>query len=160
MEIWKKIEGFEFYEISNMGNLRSYWNNRHNRKEEPHLIKPWRLNHGHLVVSLSTKETKNQRFLIHRLVAAAFLDKPDDMDVVDHIDRNPSNNSVENLRWGTQCDNMANVGVSKNNKCGEKNICKNKNKWVFQLMRKGETVRKSFDTVEEAINFRNNFYNK
>lgn len=42
---------------------------------------------------------KGKRYLIHRLVAECFLDNPNNLPTVDHIDRNPSNNCVENLRW-------------------------------------------------------------
>lgn len=43
---------------------------------------------------------------IHRLVAEAYIPNPDNLPVVMHLDDNPSNNRVENLRWGTQKQNV------------------------------------------------------
>lgn len=42
---------------------------------------------------------KRKKYYIHRLIAECFLDNPNNFPTVDHIDRNPNNNCVENLRW-------------------------------------------------------------
>lgn len=58
---------------------------------------------------------KGRKYYIHRLVAETFLPNPNNLPTVDHIDRNPSNNRVENLRWAsrkTQSDNTASVDRS------------------------------------------------
>ncbi len=44
--------------------------------------------------------------LVHRLVATAFLPLTDGLNVVNHLDENKTNNSVENLEWTTQSGNM------------------------------------------------------
>ena len=41
---------------------------------------------------------------VHRLVALAFIDNPDNKPTIDHIDRDKNNNCVENLRWATQSE--------------------------------------------------------
>lgn len=46
-----------------------------------------------------------KEMLIHRLVAKAFIPKPDGKDYIDHIDGNRKNNNVENLRWCTHQEN-------------------------------------------------------
>lgn len=51
--------------------------------------------------------------MVHRLVAQAFLDKPEGKDIVDHIDRNKRNNHVDNLRWVTAEENNLNKGRTK-----------------------------------------------
>lgn len=67
-------------------------------------------------------------YLVHRLVAETFLPNPLDLPTVDHIDRNPSNNAVSNLRWASykaqqdnkQCveDSLERYGVRQ---CEDKN---------------------------------------
>lgn len=59
-----------------------------------------------------------KRRLLHRLLAEAFIPNPDNKPTVDHIDRNPQNNSLDNLRWATgkeQADNtrLVDSGLAK-----------------------------------------------
>lgn len=51
---------------------------------------------------------KNKRYYVHRIVAETFIPNPDNKPYIDHIDRNPSNNSIENLRWVTVSENNYN----------------------------------------------------
>lgn len=60
---------------------------------------------GHLSV-FSRKAMKN--FYVHRLVAEVFIPNPENKPMVDHIDRNPRNNAVSNLRWVTRSENFRN----------------------------------------------------
>jgi hypothetical protein len=53
-----------------------------------------------------TIKIQKKWFLIHRVVAQAFIPNPNDLPNVLHKDNNPSNNSVDNLYWGTQSDNI------------------------------------------------------
>lgn len=52
-----------------------------------------------------------KRYSVHRMVADTFIQKPEGMNIVDHIDRNTANNSVENLRWTDLHGNMVNTAV-------------------------------------------------
>ena len=74
-------------------------------------------------------------FLIHRLVALAFLENPDNKPKVDHIDENKANNNVKNLRWATVQENQSNQGKYKNNTSGFKGVSFNKplNKYSAQI---------------------------
>ena len=47
-------------------------------------------------------------YLLHRIIAQHFIPNPDNLPQVDHIDRNPFNNSIENLRWVSSSDNNRN----------------------------------------------------
>lgn len=61
----------------------------------------WKL--GYKVIVISGK-----RYKVHRLIAETFLENPDNLPIIDHIDRNPSNNDISNLRWATYKTNMLN----------------------------------------------------
>ena len=64
------------------------------------------MNNGYLSVQLFDENGKSKRFLIHRLVAAAFVPNPENLPQVNHIDENPLNNAVSNLEWCTAKYNM------------------------------------------------------
>lgn len=109
-EEWKEIKGFDgFYEISNLGNIRSLYKYDVNKKkyilrEHPLLLK--KINdRGYLKLNLSMNGKRHLRY-IHRLVAEAFIPNPNNYKEVNHIDSNPSNNNVFNLEW---CDRKYNL---------------------------------------------------
>ena len=95
-EIWKDIEGYEgLYKVSNMGRVKSL-NYRYTGKEG--ILKVVKLNNGYLQVQLC-KDGKAKGYLVHRLVAQAFLFNPNNLPVINHKDENKQNNKVENLEW-------------------------------------------------------------
>lgn len=98
MEIWKDIKGFEGkYQVSNLGNVRSLrFRNQNFSKDLTQKIN----NKGYKVVNL-TDNSKNKPALVHRLVAMAFVDNPNNYPIVNHKDENPQNNHVDNLEWCT-----------------------------------------------------------
>ena len=95
---------------------------------------------------------------VHKLVAEAFLPKPVGREnenlEIDHIDRNASNNNVENLRWVSRSENLLNRGVFKNNKLGITNLCKINGRYSFCKIIRGKRRQKWFHTLEEAIAFK------
>ena len=105
MEIWKDIKDYEgFYQVSSVGRVRSMGNGGSNNSKE-RILKPYK--NEYLMVNLF-KNGKRTPFLIHRLVAEAFIPNIDNKPFIDHIDTNPSNNKIENLRWVTQKENLNN----------------------------------------------------
>ncbi|MDV7391575.1 HNH endonuclease signature motif containing protein, partial [Arthrospira platensis SPKY1] len=93
----KAIEGFENYSISTDGEVI---NTVTNKKLKLSLKKC-----GYLQVGLSNKKVKAW-FIVHRLVAKAFIDNPDNKEFVNHIDGDKTNNNVNNLEWVTHQENM------------------------------------------------------
>ena len=61
--------------------------------------------HGYYTVMLS-KESEMKRYSLHRLIAVAFIKKPKNKNVINHIDGNPKNNAIENLEWVTTSENL------------------------------------------------------
>lgn len=102
MEIWRDIGNFIGYQVSSLGRIRSFINNRHGVCDEYHILNPVYNRHGYPTVSLG----RGNRRLISRLVAEAFIPNPNNLPIVRHLDDDPSNNHVDNLAWGTQIDNM------------------------------------------------------
>ena len=96
MENWKAVNGYEgLYEVSDKGRVKGLKRNR--------ILKNIVDSLGYVRVSLC-KENKIKAHKIHRLVAEHFL-KPSEYKVVNHIDGNKENNSVDNLEW---CSHSAN----------------------------------------------------
>lgn len=136
-EIWKDIKGFEGkYQVSNYGNVKSL-NYRHTGKEQ--LLKPILQNNGYFCVMLYKP---NKRFLIHRLVAEAFIPNHDNLPQVNHKDEDKTNNYVVNLEWCTNKYNL-NYGTVK------EKIAKSLSKKVYQYTIDGKFV-KEFESTQEC----------
>ena len=106
-EEWRDIKGFEgYYQVSNLGQIRSVDRKiyqSHNQKDSNYkskLRKPTVDKHGYLEINLC-KGSKSKKYLVHRLVANAFIPNPNNYPQVNHIDENKHNNFVDNLEWCT-----------------------------------------------------------
>lgn len=101
-EIWKDIPNYEgYYQVSNLGkvmSLRSYGGNSRR------IMKPCGNGTGYLKVMLC-KNSQQKQYLVHRLVAMAFIPNPNNYDFVNHKDENKMNNCVDNLEWCTKSYN-------------------------------------------------------
>lgn len=104
-EIWKDVIGYEgYYQVSNIGNVYS------NRRTI--VLKHREGRDGYLNVSLSVDGKKKLK-KIHRLVYESFIGELDRSLVIDHIDNNPHNNHVSNLRQITTRKNTTRGKVNK-----------------------------------------------
>lgn len=110
LEIWKDIKGYEgLYQISNFGRIKSLPKKRINgtnfyiQKEK--ILKLQLKTKRYLGINL-TKNKMHKNFLVHRLVAEAFIDNPYDLPQVNHKDCNKLNNNINNLEWCTQEENL------------------------------------------------------
>lgn len=102
-EVWKPIDGYERYQISNTGKVVS--DKRQGSKGGE--MNPSRNEFGYLQVKLYQDGTgKYDIFAVHRLVASAFIDNPYNLPEVNHKDGNKNNNNVENLEWVTRQENV------------------------------------------------------
>ena len=123
-EIWKTVQGFENYEVSNLGNVRSWIDNTPKRRTLPKLLKLSPDKNGYVSVSLYLNSfIRAKRILIHRLVAITFIPNPNNLPQVNHKDENKSNNRTDNLEW---CTSKYNLSYSSIHKKGLET--KNKNK--------------------------------
>lgn len=112
-EIWKPVVGYEnLYEVSNFGRVKSL--PRNSTVKYARILKSHTNRYGYLHVNLY-KNNKRKDFLVHRLVAEAFIPNPDNLPVVNHKDENPSNNFSTNLEWCTYEYNI-NYGTSQQRK--------------------------------------------
>ena len=111
-EIWKDIKGFEgLYQVSNTGKVRSLDReitkpNKYGEVQNFKLKgKELRFNDngkGYLSVQLG----RGNRKYVHRLVAEAFVDNPNNSPSINHIDNNTKNNKASNVEWVTQQENI------------------------------------------------------
>ncbi|MDQ0975862.1 hypothetical protein QFZ31_005740 [Neobacillus niacini] len=101
-ERWVNVEGYENYMVSNYGNIVSLGNHK-SRKDK--MLKPLKDKKGYLMVVLS-KDGKQKRFLLHRLVAMAWIQNPENRESVDHFDGDKTNNCILNLSWMNNEDNL------------------------------------------------------
>lgn len=143
-EIWKDVVGYEgLYKVSNFGRIKSCpLRSNHNGE----LIMKNQIITGYKVVSLC-KNNKMKLVKVHRLVAIAFIDNPDNKPQVNHIDGNKLNNNVDNLEWVTAQENSLHafrLGLRESQK-GKEN---NRSVVVQQLDTNGNIKAEYFGTRE------------
>ena len=139
--LWKDITGYEgLYMVSDDGRIMNV------RK---HILKPVIVT-GYNRINCH-KDGILKSYLVHRLVAKAFIENPDNKEFVDHINGNRQDNRVENLRWATAQENCRNCALYSNNLLGIKGVSKNGNRYVARCRVNGKmALHKTYDTAEEA----------
>lgn len=116
-EVWKDVVGYEnLYEVSNFGRVRTNKNKityteihgeRHWKQRilKQKIHKRPRSTNFSLRVCL-WKNGKSKSFLVSRLVAMSFLENPNNLPQINHIDGNSMNNNINNLEWCTAKENV------------------------------------------------------
>jgi hypothetical protein len=113
-EQWKDIAGYDgFYQVSNKGRVRSVdrivtqqgRGKEFNGQRKGRILKQRAQNGGYMLVWLSKQDKKKKASTVHRLVAQAFIENPNNYDFVNHKDGHKENNAVQNLEWCTKSQN-------------------------------------------------------
>lgn len=154
VEIYKKIEGHNNYEVSNFGNVKNVKTGR--------ILKAGINRDGYYNVVLYDNG-KAKSYKLHRLVAEAFIDNPDNKLCVDHINNIKTDNNITNLRYATHSENNQNKTISKNNTSNVKGVTwhKNAKKWMAHIQIDGIKIHLGyFDEIEEAKQARINRANQ
>lgn len=153
-EIWKDIVGYEgLYQISNLGRVKSlkrkvYAGRNRMRWQYERILSNNKTNgNGYIVVSLN-KESKSKNKYVHRLVAEAFLENPNNYKYINHKDQNTFNNNANNLEFCTAQYNSTYRDAHIKRGLKFRNNLVNSKK-VYQLD-ENENIIKEFPSMAEA----------
>jgi len=149
IEIWKLIPTYESYLVSNQGRIYSLSHMK--------IMTPSTMN-GYQLIGL-TRDKKLKTYLIHRLVAQAFIPNPNNKPEVNHKDKDKSNNDVCNLEWVSKKENMKHAFSNNHNHVklsseDVRNICKlaEDGKFAGEIIRELNLYNVSYDIVYKIIN--------
>ena len=162
------IPGYPGYYISKRGVLYSRWDingkgvlKKRYHKKVPHLNK-----NGRYVIGLSQPGLGTTKWLIHRLVALVYIPNPEKLPYVCHKDNVPTNNSVSNLYWGTQKDNMSQASMEGrlHQKKGKDSInykgTEIQRSYIPRLIELGFTRKEISEIMNLGYQIVSDFYNK
>jgi hypothetical protein len=140
-EHFEDLKGFEcFYMINKNGDLWS--------KTQLRICKRQINDSGYQHYVL--KNGYISKALIHRLLSIQYIPNLENLPEVDHIDRNKLNNSLDNLRWVTRCENRANR-ITKGSVYSWVHKKRGKTYWkATYAIEKGNIKQKSFNNKEDA----------
>ena len=144
VEVFRSIDGYDNYAISSFGRVKNTKTGR--------ILKTGLTGNGYFIVMLCEDAIK-KTYLVHRLVACAFIDNPDDKLCVDHKDNDKTNNHISNLRFATSKENNQNSKLSSRNTSNVKGVHfdKRAKKWCAQIMIDGIRIHIGYyDDLDDA----------
>lgn len=134
MAIYADVPGYDgFYKVSSDGKVISA-----NGEKSTEVAK-----NGYIRVSL-WRHGKGKHFLVHRLVANAFIPNPDNLEMVNHKDGNKLNNDVSNLEWCDASHNMRHAYINK--------LINPKTTKVIQYTKDNKKIRE-WNSISEASEY-------
>jgi hypothetical protein len=139
VELWKTISYAPNYEVSTLGNIKNKKKNKcitinyERLKKDKKRARPGLSHNG-----------TNKAYYLHRIVAEHFIDNPDNLPEVNHIDGDFYNNKLDNLEWISKLDNMRHASENK--------LMKRYTRSVI-IINKGTGEEKSFDSITECAKY-------
>ena len=115
-ELWLPLLQYKGIEVSSIGRVRKAANQR---RKERILTEFPKDRDGYARCSVQKLDGTWTSQPVHRLIALAFIENPENKTCVNHIDNNRLNNCVENLEWVTPKEN-----VYHSYKFGNRQVCK------------------------------------
>lgn len=137
---YRLIPNFENYIISPYGVIRKI-----KGRAAPRIMKPKQDKDGYYYIGLRNEKGRFFR-RVHRLVAMAYLENPNNYEIVNHKDGNKHNNYYQNLEW---CDIQYNTAYSYHVLHQKGNITTNKSCNLYQ----GNVLLGSFKSILDAIKY-------
>lgn len=113
LELWKYVNGYDDrYAVSTHGRVKSFYypaGNSAEKRKTPHIMKQSKGTKRSPYFKLRlTKDYERKHADVHILVGKAFLDPRKKKETIDHIDGNPKNNHISNLRYATRGEQSRN----------------------------------------------------
>lgn len=133
MEEWRQISDFPNYKVSSFGNIMNVKTNK--------MMKLCNKG-GYYNISL-TNDNNYKTFKVHRLVAIAFIENPEEKSHVNHKDKNKLNNNITNLEWMTRSENNS-------HRCAGLIINCNRNKPILRLNKDNNEILEKYNSIEDA----------
>lgn len=124
LEEWRVIDLFPVYSISDIGRVKNTKTGR--------ILRQAYDKNGYSRVVLCIKRFKRM-YLVHRLVAEAFILNEENKKTVDHINKKRNDNRATNLRWATMGENCKNKNLYTKNKTGISGVWWNAKKQKWQV---------------------------
>jgi len=154
-EKWKDIEGYEgIYQVSNLGGIKTL-NPRYKNKI---ILKPYGKSYSNIF--LYKNNEKRRRYMVHRLVAKAFIPNPENKPMVNHINGVKADNHVSNLEWVTAKENIAHACKLGIGTVGERNgLSKITNEQARYIRKVYKPFDKEFGNKALSIKFGMNINN-